>query len=54
MKKTFELIRGLYLKNKIEKTEKKLCMYVSKFMKRDIIKVGKYIENTRSVQDERS
>ncbi len=43
-----KLIRGLYLKNKIEKTEKKLCKYVSKFLNKDIVKVGKYIENERN------
>jgi hypothetical protein len=51
MKRLFKLIKGLYLKNKIEKTEKKLCKYVSKFLGRDIIKVGKYIENIRSVEE---
>ena len=39
-----KLIRQMYLKHMIEKTEKKLCKYVSKFMDRKVIAVGKYYE----------
>lgn len=37
-----KIFRKLYLKRKIEKTEIKLCKYVSRFMDRKVIAVAQY------------
>jgi hypothetical protein len=44
MNRWIELIRGLYLKHRIEKTEKRLCKYVSKLMGVNVVSIGKYIK----------
>lgn len=51
MNRWFSIIKGLYLKRKIERTEKKLCKYASKFMGVKVISIGKYIRKG-AVKDE--
>lgn len=50
MNRWSDIIRGLYLKHKIERTEKRLCRYVSKFLGRNVISVKGYLEG--AVKDE--
>lgn len=47
-----KIIRKMYLKRKIEKTEKKLCKYVSQFMDRKVITVAKYYSAREIVSDQ--
>lgn len=44
IKRILKFIRNLYLKYMIERTEKRLCKYVSEFMNRNVVSVGKYNE----------
>lgn len=51
MNRCAKLIRGLYLKGKIERTEKRLCKYVSMFTGINVVSVGKYLTEG-AVKDE--
>lgn len=44
MNRWLEIIKGLYLKWKIETTEKRLCKHVSKFLDKRIVAISKYVE----------
>lgn len=48
-----KIIRGLYLKRKIERTEKRLCKYVSKFVGVNVVSVGQYLKEG-AVKDEQA
>lgn len=54
MKRVIEIIkifRKMYLKRKIEKTETKLCKYVSLFMDRKVIAVAKYLSQEEIIKN---
>lgn len=50
MLRVLSLIINLRLMRKINRTEKKLCKYVSKFMGKNIVAIGKYIEEEKDAE----